>query len=200
MFNQKKVIVFDLDGTIVNLQVDWKNLRKILSKKYSKIYNTSRRFDRITTCLRSVLEREDLDVFKEFLNIICTTEFNNIDDTKEIEETTYFINNSEKFGIPEGTQFAILSLNCRKTIKGAIELVGVADKISYIVGREDVKKWKPNPDGLLKIETHFDVSSDQMVYFGDVKKDLIAGLRAGVDAYFIDDLISLVNKKKRMKK
>ncbi|TFF97731.1 MAG: HAD family hydrolase, partial [Promethearchaeota archaeon] len=172
---KKKVIVFDLDGTIVELDVNWQNLRKLLSKKYSKIFNTSRVFDRITVCLSSVLERGDMDTFNEFLDIICTTEYNRIENTKEIETTTHFIKNSEHYGIPKSTKFAILSLNCRKTIKKAINLSGIANKITFIVGREDVTKWKPNPAGLLKIKSHFNVSSAEMVYFGDVKKDLIAG-------------------------
>lgn len=196
LIQEKKIIVFDLDGTIVKLKVNWKNLREILSKKYSKIYNTSRNFDRITICLSSVLDKGDLDVFREFLNIICTTEYNNIEETHVIEGTAHFIKNYTRFGIPKNTQFAILSLNCRKTIKRAIEIAGIADKISYIVGREDVKEWKPNPAGLLKIKTHFDVNPDQMIYFGDVKKDLVAGQRAEIDAYFIEELLELVNKKK----
>ena len=38
LIQAKKVIVFDLDGTIVSLQVNWNQLKKLLEDKYFKIY------------------------------------------------------------------------------------------------------------------------------------------------------------------
>ncbi len=191
---EKKVIVFDLDGTIVKLKVDWKRLRENLSQKFSKLYKTSRSFDRITTCLGEVLEKGDKDVFNEFIELIRAKELEYIEDAAEIKETTYFIKHSKEFGISQDTKFAILSLNSRDTVREAIKLIDIEKKVSYIVGREDVQNWKPNPEGLLKIKAHFGIDNE-MVYFGDVQKDVLTGERADVDAYFIDELIKLVNKK-----
>lgn len=92
-------------------------------------------------------------------------------------------------------EFAILSLNTRSTIIRALELANIYDKIDLIIGREDVRKWKPNPEGLLKIQEYFKMKKEEMIYFGNLEKDVLTGKNAGIEAYLIDELIELVKKK-----
>ena len=63
-----------------------------------------------------------------------------------------------------------------------------------------MRKWKPAPEGLIKIQNHFKIKKEEMLYFGDLENDLLTGENAGIDAYLIGDLINLVNKKKSVKK
>ena len=69
------------------------------------------------------------------------------------------------------------------------------DQIKFIVGREDVKSWKPNPEGLFMIQNHFGVFKEEMIFMGDSDTDIEAGKNAGIEAYYIDELINLVKKK-----
>ena len=112
----------------------------------------------------------------------------------------FFIKNKDFFGVKNDAKFAILSLNTRDPIIQALELANIRDNIELIIGREDVRKWKPAPEGLIKIQNHFKIKKEEMVYFGDLENDLLTGENAGIDAYLIDDLINLVNKKKSVKK
>jgi beta-phosphoglucomutase-like phosphatase (HAD superfamily) len=73
-------------------------------------------------------------------------------------------------------------------------MAGVDDKFEFYVGREDVKAWKPNPEGLLKIREHFQVLKEDMIYFGDLQMDLVAGAKSGVETYIINDLINFIKK------
>ena len=50
-FDTKKVIVFDLDGTIVNLTADWIALKDKLIENYKRIYDNNCEFKRISKCL-----------------------------------------------------------------------------------------------------------------------------------------------------
>ncbi|MFX0073348.1 MAG: HAD family hydrolase, partial [Candidatus Hermodarchaeota archaeon] len=77
-----------------------------------------------------------------------------------------------------------------------LKSINIHDKFDFIVGREDVRKWKPNPEGLLLIQQHYNCKKEEMIYFGDMQKDLQAGQNAGVDTYIIGDLIDLVNEKR----
>ncbi|MFX0000094.1 MAG: HAD family hydrolase [Candidatus Hodarchaeota archaeon] len=193
-FKNKKVIIFDLDGTIVNLTADWMSLKDTLIEKYKKYYKEESNFERVSTCLYEIVKRKDEKVLEDFFNIIREFELKNIKDTQPIDETIFFINNKELFGVIDGVKFAILSLNTRSSIIRALELAKIYDKIDYIVGREDVRRWKPSPEGLLKIKNHYNVNKKQMIFFGDLKIDMLTGQNAGIEAYFIDDLIKLVNK------
>jgi len=197
---EKKVIIFDLDGTIVNLTVDWRALKDNLVKKYREIYKEQCDFERVSRCLEKIVEKNDENILENFFGVIRYYELENIRDTQLIEEIIFFIKNKDFFGVKNDVKFAILSLNVRDTIIQALELANISDKIELIIGREDVRKWKPAPEGLIKIQNHFKIKKEEMVYFGDLENDLLTGENAGIDAYLIDDLINLVNKKKSVKK
>lgn len=199
-FTEKKIIIFDLDGTIVNLTVDWRALKDNLVKKYREIYKEQCDFERISRCLEKIVEKNGENILENFFGVIRHYELENIRDTQLIEETIFFIKNKGLFGVKNNAKFAILSLNVRDTIIQALELANIRDKIELIIGREDVRKWKPAPEGLIKIQNHFKIKKEEMLYFGDLENDLLTGENAGIDAYLIDDLINLVNKKKSVKK
>lgn len=194
-FKNTEVIVFDLDGTIVNLTADWMSLRDILVEMYREQYKEDCNFERVSTCLNEIVQKEDEETLQDFISVIREYELKNIKDTQLIEETIYFISNKELFGVNSEVKFAILSLNTRSTIIRALELANIYDKIDLIVGREDVRRWKPAPEGLLKIQEYFKMKKEEMIYFGDLEKDVLTGKNAGIEAYLIDELIELVKKK-----
>ncbi len=196
-FKNKKVIIFDLDGTIVRLTADWMSLKEILVIKYKEIYEENRDFESISACLSKIVELKDRQVLEDFFNIIKQFEFKNIKNNEPIEETIFFLKKCKLFGVIKGAKFAILSLNMRNTIVESLKLVGVYEKFDFIVGREDVSSWKPAPEGLIRIKNHFRIGKDKMIYFGDLEKDIMTGKNAGVEAYLIDDLINLVNIKRK---
>jgi len=195
-FEAKKVIIFDLDGTIVNLTADWMSLRDVLVEKYREIYEEQCDFERISKCLDTIVEKKDEEVLVNFFDIIRQYELENIKDTQLIEESIFFINNKELFGIKNKVKFAVLSLNTRSSIIRSLEIANIHNKIDLIIGREDVRRWKPAPDGLLKIQKHYKVSKKEMIFFGDLENDLLTGKNAGIEAYLVDDLIEFVNKVK----
>ena len=191
----KKVIVFDLDGTVIKLTADWSLLKDILIGKFREYYSEDCNAKRISSCLNEVVQRGDEALLQDFFDIIREFELKSMNNAYPIEDTLIFINNKELFGIKEEACFAILSLNTRTTIKKALQLANITNKIDYIVGREDVRKWKPSPDGLFRIQKYFNVKKKEMIFFGDLDNDLMTGKNADIETYYIDDLIKLVNKK-----
>ncbi len=193
-FKGKKIIIFDLDGTIVKLTADWMALRDTLVANYREIYKTHCNFERISKCLDNIVEKKDEQVLEHFFDIIRQYELENIKDTQLIEESIFFINNKKLFGLNNEVKFAVLSLNTRSSIIRSLEIANIYDKIDLIIGREDVRRWKPAPDGLIKIQKYYKVSKKEMIFFGDLENDLLTGKNAGIQAYLIDDLIKVVNK------
>lgn len=192
----KKAVIFDLDGTIIDLAVDWSQLKRNLSDKFAEDYKIDCHFKSISKCLSEIVKKKDEDNLKKFFKIIEEHETRNIEKSTPIEETKFFINNLKKFGIKNDVKLAVMSLNTRKTIEKALLLTALTSKIDFIVGREDVRNWKPNPDGLLKILEKLNIDKSKALFIGDMEKDLIAGERAGIESYLIDELKNLVNEKR----
>ena len=196
----KKVIIFDLDGTIVRLAADWHSLLETLNARYFEKYKKKSRFHRMTGLLDDIVSRGDEEELQHNFNIIQQYELKNITRNEPIKDVISFIKNQESFGVNPTARFAIFSLNTKATISRSLEQSGIANKFEFNIGREDVRAWKPEPDGLLKIRDYFQVSSKEMIYFGDLKIDLLAGENAGVDSYLIDDLIKYIKNFKKFSK
>ncbi len=191
---RKKLIIFDLDGTLIDLAVDWSALKKKLSMMFSKHYGDDCSFNSISKCLSHIVDKRDEPILKEFFQVIEEYENKEIEKSQPIEESIYFLNHLSEFVENNTVKIAIMSLNTRRTIQNSINLMNLNNKIDFYVGREDVRRWKPNPDGLLKILEHFNINKLDAIYVGDMKKDLIAGEKAGIDSYLIEDLKEIVKK------
>ena len=196
-FNNKKVIVFDLDGTIVKLAADWHSLKDVLAKRYSEYYQEECQFRSISACLSNIVKRNNEEELRKNFEIIRQYELENIRENVPIEESVFFIKNLSLFGVQKNTKLAVLSLNTRRTIIESLKLASIYELIDYIVGREDVRKWKPEPQGLLKIKDYFDIKKEEMVFIGDLDNDLLTGQNAGIDSFLVDELIELVKDLKR---
>ena len=196
LFRGKKVIIFDLDGTIVKLFAPWHALKDVLSQRYSKRHEEKCDFKSVSACLGEVVKNGDELELLENFEIIRKYELENIKKTELIDEVVYFIKNKEKFKVDSDVVLTVFSLNTRRTIMESLDIAGISDKIAFIIGREDVRKWKPNPEGLFRIKENFNVSTEQMIFFGDMEKDMDAGKAAGVDSFYIDRLIKMVEELK----
>ncbi len=197
-FENKRIIIFDLDGTIVHLDIDWQHLKMLLCKRYAKLYEGEKcEFEHISACLSHVVKKNDEIELSNFFDMILDYEMKNIRNNKEVEESVFFINHLELFGVKKETKLAILSLNMRETIMTTLKLANLTQRFDLIIGREDVRAWKPNSLGLLEIQKHFKVEKKEMIYFGDTETDIKAGNNAGIEVHLVKELINLVKSKKK---
>jgi HAD superfamily hydrolase (TIGR01549 family) len=146
----------------------------------------------MSAILSRIVEMEDEEELQLNFNLIQQYELENITSNEPIKETVYFINNKEVFGVSPNAKLAVFSLNTHSTILISLKMAGILNEFEFFVGREDVRKWKPEPDGLLKILDYFKVNTEEMIYFGDSDIDLLAGTKAGIESYYIDTLINHV--------
>ena len=78
LFTGKKVIVFDLDGTIVRLAADWHSLFKALTYRFTEKYQEAINHKSMSAILSSIVEKGDEEELQLNFNLIRQYELEKI--------------------------------------------------------------------------------------------------------------------------
>ncbi len=173
MFQNIELIIFDLDGTIAQLDIDWKRLKKELIEKFGSDF-------------------EYIDVGIEKANRKIQKEVYKMIEFYELENIANLIPNKKIIEIIQGLKnkkLALFSTNMKRTVKIVLERIGLKDLFLLIIAKEDVLKHKPYPEGLLRILDLTKVNRKKVIYIGDLNKDFEAGRRAGIETWSVKQLL-----------
>jgi HAD superfamily hydrolase (TIGR01549 family) len=163
-----KLLIFDFDGTLHTLSVDWQKVREvagIASTNESlgsaierlKKENDTQKLQQITDLEKQSLEKEKLD--------------------PDIKRTLQKL--QAKFSI------AVLSRNSSEAIKTFFKVSGIENL--YVVGREDIDNLKPDPSGAYKILQYFNTETHEAILVGDTYHDVEVAKRSGLRSIIISN-------------
>ena len=89
----------------------------------------------------------------------------------------------------EGKTLGIVTSNNVKHVREVLEFLNIPeDYFQVIVGNEQTKKHKPNPDPILKALELLNISKEGVCYVGDGMDDKRSAINAGVTPILIDRL------------
>jgi phosphoglycolate phosphatase len=178
---KKLIILFDLDGTLID------STDAILETFHHsfKVHNYPTPKDEDITALigypLDVMYRElgvDEDVvwdyvhtYKEYYRVIST------------QKTTLIVNAKE--AVTQANEFATLGIVTTKTGKYSQVLMEHFDLMKYfkvLIGREDVEKPKPDAEPIMKALEVLDATNREIWMIGDTKLDLMSAKNAGVNS------------------
>ncbi len=167
MFEDIKFVVFDLDGTIVKLDVNWEQLREELRQYFRSHYNFDSDFNPVDEGIDRLLHELGDSAIKSAYEIIEKYEVQNIKNVTPIDGSLELI----RYLKESGKTLAVFSNNTRKVIELALGYLGVREHFDMIVGKEDVRKHKPNPEGLILIKNKARMKKKDMCFVGDKNTD-----------------------------
>jgi len=96
--------------------------------------------------------------------------------------TFYYLDGVEKtlqYALDHFTVVIVTSA-FRDELEVAYETLDLLNEVDYVVGFDDVRKPKPDPEGLNHVLDHFELNREEVVFIGDLPSDIIAGKAAGV--------------------
>lgn len=172
------MICFDLDGTLIEAtKAHWLAYKKALIKNG----------------IKDIDEKKIVSLFGVVSKVFLKKVYPHMDDKMiskiSLDHDKILWSDTKRYlKLLKGVKVALKKLsknhklaiasNCRKkTIINSLKAVGIDRKLfSAIVGNDEVKRPKPQPDEILRAEYLVKLNADYMV--GDTVYDIIAGKRA----------------------
>ena len=174
--NSYEGIVYDLDGTLVRLDVDWEQARVDTAAKLRPRGVTVDGQD-----LWSLLERARSEGFEPLVERTLADHERAGARTSDLLPAA----SSLPLSVPTG----VCSLNCEAACHIALEIHGLDGYVDAIVGRDTLDTHKPDPEPLLHTVERLAVSPEATLFVGDTETDATTAERAGVDFRHVDEYL-----------
>lgn len=179
----KNTVIFDLDGTLIDTLWDLTDsVNHILEKNGMKkrSYNEIRQFVG-NGIYRTIELAVPLNTPKEitekcYLEMIDYYRTHSLIKTKPYDGIQNLVSQLHKGKI----NTAVVT---NKTEGAAIDIVRkfFGENIDFIVGDNKQTPLKPNPDNVLKVFDHFNISVDNAIYIGDSEVDVLTAKNSKTD-------------------
>jgi phosphoglycolate phosphatase-like HAD superfamily hydrolase len=173
-----QVVVVDLDNTLVKLEVDWNGLRRELAALASAAGVETR--DPGIRPLMDGARLPGMETLRAEMEQVLTE--------AEVAGASGPRNEALVRWLPADVPVSVLSLNSRRAAEAALELHGLSDRIEHVVGREDVTRGKPDPEGMRLLADRHGIEPARMLLVGDAETDRLCAERAGAEFLHVDDI------------
>lgn len=198
-----KIILFDLDGVILNTESIYLKLMLEYNKKLNMPITKE-------YYIKNLLGKTKKEI-SYYLSTKFKEKFNYYSYWKNLEalRNNYLLNNKiqikkgflylKKFLEQNNYKFGIVTSNSKKLTKELLINAGLnTDDFSIIISREDVISTKPNPDLYLKAMKYFKANIDNFIAIEDSKVGIKSALNAGIKVINIKD-IDIIDSKTKSK-
>jgi len=166
--------VYDLDGTLVRLDVDWEAAREETVAALA-----ARGVDLGDASLWEALERAETEGYDGVVEEILT------DYERDGARSARRLPLADD--LPADVPVGVCSLNAEAACRIALELFGLDHHVDCLVGRDSVGGRKPDPEPLLAVVEALGVSPGKALFIGDSESDALAADRAGLDFQYAAD-------------
>jgi phosphoglycolate phosphatase len=162
-----EAVVYDLDGTLVRLDVDW-------GKAHRDVLDTLRANEIPVgdDDLWDVLERATAAGFRSLVEETLA------EHEREGARTSERLSAADD--LPRPVPVGVCSLNAESACRLALDRHGLADAVDAVVGRDTLDTYKPDPEPLLETIDALGAQPAQTLFIGDTDRDAVTAERAGV--------------------
>lgn len=166
--------VYDLDGTLVRLAVDWDAATADVQRLYREVG-----VDADGSGLWELLERAPEHGLEGAVEAeIAAHERDGAANAVRLPRADELAAHS----VP----VAVCSLNCEAACRIALENIDLLQQVEAIVGRDTVDAVKPDPEPLLTAVSALSVPPDEALFVGDSERDEVTAERAGTRFAYVD--------------
>jgi phosphoglycolate phosphatase len=171
-------IVYDLDGTLVTLAVNWNAAARAVTDVFDEAG-----VDTAETDLWSLLEVAPAHGLADELEaVLGAHERRGAERSIRLPLADHLRERSSPVGV--------CSLNAESACRVALARHDLLDGVDAVVGRDSVGTHKPDPEPLLTTIDHIGADPETTLFVGDSERDAETAARAGVAFEWVDDVVA----------
>ena len=202
MLQNKKAVIFDLDGTLVDSMWMWRAIDiEYLGRYGFDLPPTLQKdiegmsFSETAVYFKETFQiPESLDEIKATWNQMAYDKY-----TQEVplkKGAMEFLDHCKVNNIKLG----IATSNSRELVEATLEALGIRDYFDCVMTSCDVAKGKPAPDVYLETAKILGVEPSKCLVFEDIEMGILAGKNAGMEVCAVEDEFSMnqIEEKKRL--
>ena len=187
----KKLFIFDLDGTLVDTAPDFKNsINYMLNELNESEVSLEEIRNWVGYGARELIRRTVVDKniphdeqrIEEMLKIFLLHYTHNIDDDSVLFNN---VRNVLEFLKNNGIKLAVCTNKMERLSNILLEKLNVLHMFDYLVGGDSLRKSKPDPFPLLNICEKLNTEISDSIMIGDSVTDLNAGKGAGMPVILV---------------
>lgn len=172
-----KAVFFDLDGTLVKMNVDWEGMRGALKSLFGKYGVADIEFkplvEDIETALQEIPRKYQKEAGDSAWKIVERFEVRGAKDSSLLNGAKGIV----EYLKSKGFYVAIISRNSKKAVEYALNKHGIGN-VHVVLSREDTSFSKPHPQPIIYALQRLKIENGLMV--GDHPFDIKSGRKAEV--------------------
>lgn len=200
MLKNKKAVIFDLDGSLVDSMWMWKaiDIEFLGQRNISLPQNLQKEIEGMSFSETAVYFKEtfqlseSLEEIKDIWNQMAYEKY-----TKEVTLKKGALRLLE-YCRKQGILLGIATSNSRLLAESNLKALKIFDYFTCIITSCDVKKGKPAPDVYLEAAKQMRVEPCECLVFEDIVMGILAGKNAGMQVCAIEDQYSMYQKEEKM--
>ncbi len=174
-----KVVIFDLDGTLIVYKLKVYEAKEVFIKRLSEIgidLNHISIHTPIIEIIEGINDLEREEIFKILDEVFSNFEEEAAEEAELRDHVKEVLLELKKTGV----KLAIASNNSMKSVEKSLEKTSIKEFFDIIITRNDVIDLKPSEKMITEILRIMKVTNKEAVYIGDTIYDILAARRAGV--------------------
>lgn len=168
-------VVFDLDGTLVDLNVDWEAARADVIDVY-RTAGIDLSDDGLWELMLAAPEHDLTDAVEEAI-----ARHERVGAANSIRLPLAAV-------LPLELPVGVCTLNCVTACRIALDRHDLLDHVEVIVGRDSLATQKPDPEPLTETIRKLNVDPAETVFIGDSSRDETTASRAGVAFRYVSEI------------
>jgi len=164
-----KVIILDLDGTLVKTSIDWNSIRV----KIGKLLGLSEHAQLRPIATAVLTQYRNSEKFPKVMKLIEDEELRSIEGAEYPKELPELLREVKRCGY----KLALVTLRSRRTAKPLLIKLSILDVFDVVMTRDEAHDRSSQ---LVKIVEYFEVGREDVLFIGDWTGDEEAGRATGI--------------------